>query len=85
MAHKEGWVYMARKYWPVRLWLLQMGRWDILFKLKMYARTTGLTIKDAEKCEEIWGRLEKLHIGVSGEQWSEHRLKALNQLGVING
>ena len=83
-AHKEGWVHMARVYWQVRLWLLHMGRWDILFKLKMYARTTGLNLKDAEKCEEIWSRLEKLYVGVDGEQWGEYNKKAINQLGGTN-
>jgi hypothetical protein len=82
--HDSGWVYMARTYWQIRLWLLQMGRWDILFKLKMYARTSGLSQRDASRCEELWARLEKLHVGVDGVQWGDNNWKAIDQDGGPN-
>jgi hypothetical protein len=83
-SHKQGWVFMARTYWPVRLWLLRMGRWDILFKLKMYARTSGLKEQDAATCEKLWDRLEKLHVGAGGDQWGDPNYKAINQTGGTN-
>ncbi len=58
-AHEKGWAHMARKYWQIRLWLLRMGRWDILSKISQYKDSTGLTMKEKKQSEFIWKRLER--------------------------
>lgn len=59
-AHGKGWVHMALKYWEIRLWLLRMGRWDILAKIERYRDTTGRTISEKLRSDQVWNRLENI-------------------------